>query len=108
MIPQNATHRAVRTEAMTIIVRLNLLTFRPNCLACSSPIMNRLNSLAQNMAIMDTPMAGMNTIQAFSQVMLAKDPNSHHMALVRLSLAMDRNMVWKDENANPVITPARM
>lgn len=68
MIPTNATHIAVRTEAMIIMDLLNILTLSPSWLACSSPMEKRLNSLAQTIATRDIPMAGRNTRKAFSQV----------------------------------------
>ena len=67
-----------------------------------------MNSLAQTIEAIDIPTTGMNTIHAFSQVMFAKLPYSHHITSVRLSFPMDMNTVCTDENANPTIVPARM
>ena len=108
MTPTNATQTEVRMEATTIISALNILTFSPSCLAWSSPDMKRLNSLAHSMAMNEIASAGMRTRKAFSQVMLAKEPYSHHMTLVRLSFCRDRKIVWTEVNANPTIVPARM
>ena len=70
--------------------------------------MKRLNSLAHSIDMNEIARAGMRTRNAFSQVMLANDPYSHHMTLVRLSFSRDRKIVWTEVNANPTIVPARM
>ena len=93
---------------MTIMMALNLRTFIPRSLAWSSPDMNRLYSRAQSMDISDMPMAGTSTRNAFSQEMFPKEPYSHNMTLVMLSLFNDRNTVCRDENANPTMAPDRM
>ena len=108
MTPTNATHTEVRTEAITIIMALNLRTFIPSWRAWSSPDMNRLNSLAHSIDIRAIPRAGTSTRNAFSQDMLPKLPYSHHMTLVTVSLFSERNTVCRDENANPTMTPERM
>jgi len=74
MIPQNATQSDVSTDATIIVILLNLFTLSPSWAAWSSPMEYRLNSLAHTIAITDIPTTGMNTIQAFSHVTLAKDP----------------------------------
>lgn len=108
MIPQNATQSAVITDARTSIRRLKRLTFRPSCFACSSPIMNRLYSLAHSMATIERIITGTKTSQAFSQVTFANEPYSHHMVFWMLSRLSVRNIVWTDENAKPTMVPARM
>ena len=66
-----------------------------------------MNSLAQINGTIESAMAGIAMIMACSQEMLAKEPNSHDMALFSLSPAMLNRSVWMAENTSPTIIPPR-
>jgi len=69
IIPEKATEIAVRTETNRMVMRLNILTSNPRCLACSSPRRMTLNSRAYSMNTTASIRMGMIIMRALVQDM---------------------------------------